>query len=278
MSVEASRMKCLAAALALAGFVAGAMTAQADEAGQAAGKPEAGHEAAPEPAPSKDWSATVGLDWYTEYIFRGLDLLKNDPVFVPSVIAKYKAFTFSYFGYYGDLDIPGESTYEETDLSLDYTATFFDGKVGLTGGFLAYIYPNGVSGADTYEVYGKATYTHYLNPFVALNWDVDEFHGGYGVVGISHAYDLTEFLHLKEGMSLSVIPAAQVGIDLGYNSKKEKSNVAFNDVLLGVNVPFYITPALCIHAQVQASIALDSLSDIGQNNELIGNAGISYSF
>jgi hypothetical protein len=79
-------------------------------------------------------------------------------------------------------------------------------------------------------------------------------------------------------MTLSIIPSAQLGIDLGYNSKRSQSNVNWNDVLLGVNVPFYITPAFCLHAQAQISIALNSLSDLNQGNERIFNLGASYAF
>ena len=163
-------------------------------------------------------------------------------------------------------------------MGADWTQTVLDGKLSLTGGGLAYLYLDGISGKDTYEVYGKVTYNSYLNPYVALNWDIDEFHGAYGAVGISHTYDLTKPLSLPDGMSLGIIPSAQLGIDFGYNSRRTQHNVNWNDVLLGVNVPFNITPQFCIHAAVQVSIALDSLNDIGQGNELIGNVGASYSF
>lgn len=243
---------------------------------QPSGKPEAGHEAAP--PPTKDWSVTLGADWYSEYIFRGVDLLDDDMLFVPSVVAKWKGLTAYYYGYYGDSDTPGSTWYEEADFGADWTQALFDGKLALTGGALYYLYPDGKSGRDTWELYGKAVWSNYLNPYIGINWDIDEFHGGYGVVGVTHSYDLTKPLNLPEGMSLSIVPSAQLGIDFGYNSRLSHSNVAWNDVLLGVNVPFFITPQFCIHAQFQVSIALDSLNDIGQGNERIGNVGISYSF
>ena len=49
-------------------------------------------------------------------------------------------------------------------------------------------------------------------------------------------------------------------------------------MLLGFSVPYFITPALCVHAGYQASLALDSLHDIHQGNESIANVGISYAF
>src|SRR5262245_45491643 len=80
------------------------MVQAADEAAPAA-KPEAAAAPAAAPAaPTKDWSVTLGADYYSEYIFRGVDLLKNEPVFVPSVVAKWKNVTAYYYGYFGDGD------------------------------------------------------------------------------------------------------------------------------------------------------------------------------
>lgn len=89
---------------------------------------------------------------------------------------------------------------------------------------------------------------------------------------------MTKPLNLPDGMALSIVPSAQLGIDFGYNSRRTGSNVNWNDVLLGVSVPFYITPPFCIHAGFQVSIALNSLNDIGQGNERIANVGVSYTF
>src|SRR5690242_4937 len=109
--------------LAAAASVRADQAADATPAGQPAGKPEPGHEATP-PA-TKDWSVTVGADYFSEYIFRGVDLLDNNAVFVPSLVAKYKGLTAYYYGYYGDGDDvkPGNHTYEETDLGADWTQT-----------------------------------------------------------------------------------------------------------------------------------------------------------
>jgi len=256
------------------------LSARADEA--TAGKPGEGHPAseapaAEAPAPTKDWSVTLGQDYYSEYIFRGVDLLRNNAIWVPSVVGKYKNLTAYYYGYYGS-GLGKNQRYEEADFGADVTLTAFDGKLALVGGALGYVYPDGTSGKDTYEFYGKASWSNYLNPYIGLNWDVHAFHGGYGAAGVSHAYDLTGFFKLKDGQTLSIIPSAALGIDFGYNWRGTKDNVTWNDVLLGVNLPYYITPALCVHVQYQCSIALNSVHAIGGSNESIVNAGISYSF
>jgi hypothetical protein len=244
------------------------------------GKPEVGHEATP--PPTKDWSVTVGADWFSEYIFRGVNVLGTDNMlFNPSAIAKYKNFGAYYYGYYGyGKDArPGNQWYEENDYAADYTQTLFKDKLALTAGGYWYTYPDAISGNDTFEFYGKAQYNEgILNPYIGINWDIDSFHGGYGVAGVTHTFDLSKPMHLPGGQAFTIVPMAQLGIDFGYNSRATQANVNFNDALLGVLASYNITPQFCIHAGFQVSIAMNSLNDIGQRNERIGNAGLSYSF
>src|SRR5207249_484683 len=155
----------------------------------------------------------------------------DDPEFVPSVVAMWKGLTAYYYCYYGDSDVRKNKWYEEADVGVDWTQTVLDGTFSLSAGGLAYWYLDCIFGKDTYELYGEATWNSYLNSYIGINWDIDEFHGGYGVVGITHTYDLSKPLHLPEGMSPGVIPSAHLGIDFGYNSRKTQENVNFNDVL-----------------------------------------------
>ncbi|MEI6083094.1 MAG: TorF family putative porin [Verrucomicrobiota bacterium] len=252
--------------------------ARADQAADATAKaPEAAPAAAAAPEPAKEWSVAVGADYFSEYIFRGVDLLGNDPVFVPSVVGKWKGLTAYYYGYYGDSDSPNNTWYQEADIGADWTQTVLDGKLALTAGALYYLYPDGNSGADTWEIYGKVTYVSYFNPYIALNWDIDEFNAGYGVVGVTHTYDISKYVKLEDG-KLTITGMAQLGIDFGYNSRATQSNVNWNDILFGPSITFAITPALNVHAGWQTSIALNSLNDIGQHNNSFANIGVGYAF
>jgi hypothetical protein len=233
--------------------------------------------AASEPAPEKEWTVSADFTVYSEYIFRGVDLSGNDIMLSPSATFAYKGFSAYYWGAYNDSD-SGDTWYEEADLGADYTFSMLDGKLSLTGGALYYWYPDGNSGRDTWELYAKAAYDTILNPSVSLYYDIDEFHGGYLTFGIGHSFDIGSKIGLKEGMSLSIDPSAALSIDLGYNSRASSSNVQFNDLLLGVAVPFQITKNFCIHAGLQVSIAMDSLNDIGQGNELIGSFGAKLTY
>lgn len=260
MKVKTWRVVGLIACLA----AVSAVTARADE-------------VAAQPAESeKEWSATVGFDLWSEYIFRGIDLSGNDIMLNPYASFSWKGFTAYYWGAFNDAD-PG-GWYEETDLGIEYSHDVFDGKLTLTGGAVWYLYLDGVSGADTVELYGKATVNVLLSPYVSLYYDIDEFHGGYLAFGVSHSFDLTEAMGLGEGMALSIDPSARFGIDLGYNSRVGQSNVRPNDLLLGVKVPFQINEMVGVHAGIQWSIALTAVNDAGGGNELIGNVGFTLTF
>jgi len=228
------------------------------------------------PVEEKDWSVAVSGDWYSEYVFRGVDLTGNRSLWSPTVAASWKDFTVSYWGAYSD--VKGAGWYEEADFTASYSHSFFDDKLTLGGGYIFYWYPDGISAAeDTHELFGSATVNVLLSPTVALYYDIDELHGGYLTFGVSHSFDIGKALGTDEG-TLSVIPSAQLGIDLGYNSRSSNSDVQPNDILLGVKVPWKVTDNLELHAGFQLSIALDSLNDIGQGNERIFNLGATFSY
>jgi hypothetical protein len=226
----------------------------------------------------KEWSVSAGFDLWSEYIFRGVRIADNDPLYSPSASFAWKGLSLWYWGGYGDSEGP-DDTYEENDFGADYTLTFFDDKLSITGGGLMYEYPDGNSGADTYEVYGKAAYDILLQPNVALYWDIDEFHGGYLTFGIGHSFDLGPLVELKEPMAWSLDPSAALSVDLGYNDRSTDSNVALNDLLFGVRTSFTVTEHIELHTGIQYSVALDSLANAGlANNHLIGNVGVGFSF
>jgi len=229
------------------------------------------------PPAAKEWKIEGGADYFSEYVFRGVEVSDDEALFMPHVLAAWKGFTATFYGYYSDWGLTGSRWYTEHDYTLDYTHKI--GKFAITAGALYYQYPNGDSGIDTWDLYTVVTYDFpLLNPKVTLNWDIDEFHTGYGTAGISHAFDLTKTLGLKGPMSLSVTPSGAIGIDFGYNSRASESNIAFNDVLLGLSTTLAVNETISIHAGVQLSIALDALNDRAQGNELIGNVGVAFTF
>ncbi len=235
--------------------------------------------AAPAAAPAKSWSVDAGADYFSEYIFRGVDLLHNNPVAEPHVFFKWNNFGVYYTGYYGEINSAGHPTYGEQDFSGDYTLNFCKDQLSLTGGAYGYTYDNNSSGRDTVELYGVLAWNWaLLNPKLLINWDVDQIHGGYGQACISHVFDLSKSLGLKDPLALTITPSAALGIDFGYNSKVTQSNVNWNDALFGLTANFQINKYLAAHAGVQFSIALNSLNDIQQHNEAIANVGFNIVF
>ena len=151
--------------------------------------------------------------------------------------------------------------------------------MSLTGGAYGYTYASSKDGQNTVELYGALAWNWaLLNPKLLINWDVDQFHGGYGQACISHAFDLTKAVGLKDPLALTITPSAALGIDFGYNSVATKSNVNWNDVLLGLSANLQINKYLAAHAGVQFSIAMNSLNDIRQHNEAIANFGFNVVF
>lgn len=202
-------------------------------------------------AVEKDWSLDAGIDYSSIYLFRGSDLLSDEGVLWPWAKWSWKGFSVAYYGYNGDL--PGSRKYNENDLSLDYTFSLGD-KVSVTAGAITYQYNKDAEEflvfLDTSEVYGIVSIDTFLTPTLSYYHDIDVVDGGYASLGISHSFPL--------GDKASIDLAGSVGFDFGYNNKAV-SDGTLNDVLLGVNVPWSITDHFSVHAQVQQSIALDSL-------------------
>lgn len=262
-------MKKYLVASMTAAMISGASAVYADGAPAAGAATEA---AAKAPAEEKSWSASVGFDLWSEYIFRGVAIQDNAPLYSPSASFDWKGLSVWYWGGYGDAVASGEH-YEENDYGVDYTLSLFDEKLSLTAGAIMYHYPDG-SGTDTYEFYAIASVDVFLTPTVAYYWDFDEIGASYLTLGVSHSFDLGKLVKLEEPKALSLDLSAALGIDFEYNS----SDTQLNDILLGVKVPFQVTENFEVHAGVQVSIALDALDDIGQGDELIGNIGASFSF
>ncbi len=222
------------------------------------------------PVPAKSWSVDAGADYFSEYIFRGVDLLHNNPVAEPHVFLKWNGFGIYYTGYYAE-------RYEEQDFSGDYTVNFFKDQLSLTGGAYGYTYVDGNDGKNTVELYGVLAWNWaLLNPKLCINWDVNAYHAGYGQFCISHAFDLTKPLGLKDPLALTITPSAALGIDFGYNDTTKTAG--WDDVLLGLVANLQINKYLAVHTGMQVSLAMNSLHTLNQGNEVIANVGFNVVF
>ncbi len=201
--------------------------------------------------PEKSWSFTAGVDRSTQYLFRGSDLLDDEPVLIPYVLFGVGNLSLYSYGYAGDL--PG-GDYQEVDFGAEYAIPL--GSATLTLGAVSYQYNKDaeeiIAFLDTYEVYGYLGFGGPLSPKISYWQDLDVVDGGYGTIGISHSFAL--------GSKASLDFSGSVGWDFGYNNK-DAGDGTLNDALIGLNVPIQIRENFSIHGSVQHSIALDSLDE-----------------
>jgi hypothetical protein len=234
----------------------------------------------------KAWSLDVGADYSTRYMFRGVSLLGDNEVIAPNVTFSVGNFNVYYYGYFGDVPPDftasgNELSYHEDDIGADYTFALGD-KFGLTLGAVSYMYSSKVEEdygfVDSYELYAIASFDVPLAPTISYYQDMDAVEGGYASFGISHSTPL--------GSKASLDFSAAVGFDFGYNLGRgvaedlglEESNGDLNDLLVGVDIPIQINDWFAVHAQVQQSIALDVLDDLGVDDETFFTGGVSFTF
>jgi hypothetical protein len=237
---------------------------------------------APEEAAAEDekaWSLYVALDYASLYMFRGIDLLGDDPVLNPYAIFAYggfSAWTYIYRGDFGSEGLYPEGTdYGEIDFGLDYTwGLGAEDAHSLTVGALRYTYsdPADYNEIETTELYGIFGCGTFLSPTISLYYDVDVYDAGYLSLGVSHSWPI--------GEQASFDAKAILGYDLGYNSTvylgDEQNDLS--DLLLGIDIPWSVAGGFGLHAAVNHSVALGVVDDYGQEDETWFVVGANYSF
>jgi len=222
-------------------------------------------------APEKSWSLDLAFDYSSLYLFRGVSLLGDRGVLASNATLEVGEWSFYGWGNFGKRDaLEGGGRYREIDLGLDYT--FQAGVVGLTLGGLGYFYDAkveaGLGFRDSAEIYAIASWEVPAHPFVSYNHDIAAYDGGYLTAGVVHSIPLGE----KLAFDLS----AAVGLDFGFNDVH--TNGELNDLLLGVDLPWQVSERFSLHAQVQRSIALEVLENIGVDDETVFTVGGGYTF
>ncbi|HEX4954656.1 MAG TPA: hypothetical protein VF017_14790 [Thermoanaerobaculia bacterium] len=227
----------------------------------------------------KSWSLEVAYDYSSIYLFRGIDVLADEPVHVPRVVFGWGGLSASVWGYAGTFSdelAAGLSTddYRELDYTLDYTFSFANDKLSLTVGGILYTYPDPPEYGDfeTTELYAILSADVALAPTLTIYRDIDLLDSTFVTLALGHSFPLGE----KASLDLS----AALSYDFDYNAQLyfvDKSS-GTNDLLVGVNVPWQVTDSFSLRAQVQRSVALDILDDIGQEDETIWTVGGALGF
>ncbi len=243
------------------------LTAPAVQAGVTSAKTSA-PVAPPEAAPL-GISATIGYE--SAYIFRGVkygDNLLEGSLTIPVKLSDKLTFTFApWFGGLADDD------YNELDLvaSLGYDTGFGTLSVGYTWYYYDF------SGFDTSE-----PFVSFAKSFGPVNWSIGAYldtnaNGGdlYANKGGSEGYyfETAVEVPLKVNDMLTIIPSAKISYGTDYYGVD-----GFNNVLLKVSAPIAVTSSFTVAPFIAASFAIDSLSDLGVDDYLVGGAMLTYTF
>jgi Bacterial protein of unknown function (Gcw_chp) len=240
------------------------------------------------------------LDLFSSYVWRGLSLT-NKPVAQPDVWISFPAGSASItVGSWANIDLgkyddPDDDFSESGGLSsfnfAEYNpyaeVGFTSGKASITGGVVAYIYPNDVdeapngglgSGSNTWEAYGTVGFDVPLAPEFSIYYDFDKVSGAYFEGAVSHSLALGESHTLDLG--------GLVGLNLGQGFSEDDESFNFDDDGLthldfSAGVPltagvFSITPVLHFQVSVDEATKFTSPTD-DSDVKLWGGVSIGWS-
>lgn len=123
---------------------------------------------------------TADAPFFNKYVWRGVNLI-NDPVFQPSINLESKGWNLNLWGNY---DFNNDKRFNEFDITLSYSGELAQGS--WTAGYIDYAFPSSTPG-HTREFFGNFTFNQEWNPYIQVNFDVDEIDGMYARVGASKA-------------------------------------------------------------------------------------------
>ncbi|MBE9531577.1 MAG: hypothetical protein IME98_02090 [Proteobacteria bacterium] len=230
-------------------------------------------------AEAVDTSGSFGMDFMTNYVWRGTQLSDDSAVLQPSVTGTYGPVSVNLWSNY---DIEAQDN-TETDFTISYSRAI--DKISLDVG---YIYYDLVGGDDTAEVFVSVGYDTLLSPNVTLYTDIEQDTGGsFAVASISHDLELSQGLVVSLGASASV--NFENSFSMGQNALAEDFTGLYNGEL-SASLPFalpmdsniVITPkvAYSFALSSDAEEAIESFDDVSDPNSgiLYGGVGVAVEF
>jgi hypothetical protein len=243
------------------------LAAPAAQAGTTSAKTSAA--VAPVEAAPLGIAASVGYE--SAYVFRGVkygDNLIEGSLSIPVKLSDKLTFTFA--PWFGGL---ADDSYNELDLvaSLGYDTGFGTLSVGYTWYYYDF------SGFDTSE-----PFVSFAKTFGPVNWSIGAYldtnaNGGdlFANKGGSEGYyfETAVELPLKVNDWLSIVPSVKVSYGTDYYGVD-----GFNNVMAKVSAPIALSKSCTLAPFIAASFAIDSLSDLGVDDYLVGGAMLTYTF
>lgn len=228
-------------------------------------------------------TASVSIDFMSQYIWRGFALSADSLVIQPSVTVGYKGFALNVWG---NLDTDQNNPdpkflrgvkWNETDLTLSYTRELYPNLTG-TVGMIYYSLANPPGNADdSFEVYGGLSY--------ALPWFT------IGVTGYREAYNFPGWwmqIDLSRNFKLPWYDmSADVGASFGYLDSDPSNFAKWHAGMLNaaLNIPIgkyiVISPKIGysfpLHDEDQTPILRTGSWD-GEDSHVFGGIRITASF
>jgi len=239
---------------------------------------------------------TAAVDVNSAYVWRGITF--NDGVVIqPSVDVAYKGFGFNVWGnidgddYNETLD---KGEFSEVDLTLSYG--FDAGPVGITAGYIEYLFPTAASGG------GEATSEIFISAGIGIEGfgagidvyrDIDEFKGTYACLSASYGFDLTEELSIEIGASAGYGDDKATGyrdeldfdddgnpifIDGEQSTTEVKNDDGLYDYNASLSLSYAATDALSLGCFIAYTDSFDKDVLPDQDVNVYGGLNLAYSF
>lgn len=202
----------------------------------------------------KDWTAELTFDYYSKYIWRGINLT-DDPVLQPSLTLGWKGFSVNLWGNLELTDVNDENDrFTEYDYTIDYSGSW--GKVNYSVGLIRYHFPH-TDVAGTTELYAGLGLDVPLSPTLTVFKDVDEIHGTYTQFAVSHTFE--NVLQFSETLTANLDLGASVSYsDHDFNRGYTGTNGSgLHDLTLSAGLPFAIGEHWTVTPSVNWSQLLD---------------------
>lgn len=209
-------------------------------------------------------TASADVSFLSQYIWRGYELSKDSLVIQPSVTVGYKGFSLNVWGNLDTKSYAGpfkdSAKWNETDMTVAYDHSF--GPVGIGVGYIYYALD---SADDTQELYVSVGGDVLLAPTLTVYRDVDEYHGWYFNLGISHSFDLPHEITLDLAGSVAYYYSDN-NSTVDYNNALDPTTSKFRNfqdglVSMGLTIPFlkYFTAAPIIAYSFPLGNAADNM-------------------
>jgi len=204
-------------------------------------------------------SASADVAFLSKYVWRGQELSRGSMVIQPSLTISYMGFSGNLWGNLDTDQYDDESDedhkWNETDLTLSYGKEF-----GMLSAEAGYIYYALDGCEDTQEIFLSLGLDTILSPSLTVYKDIDNYQHYYFLLGISHAFEITEKVSLELSGSISYLLSddedAYPEIDDGVVKDDEFEN--FHDGVISASLPIAATKYITITPTVSYTFPLSS--------------------